>query len=173
MNPETPISGEPVLSESGIARLMARYAGSLDRKELEAWAAFFTDDARYSVASSENAEAGFPLRLINDGSKSRIEDRVRYVRKFWEGNFNDYAPRHILSAPVLLDVEVSMARFEQPFALYATEPDVSSNAGGLSSLVCVGRYLGRVRNLGGELKLVELEAVLDTFAIARSLVYPC
>ena len=156
-----------------ISQLMAQYASNLDRRELEAWAQLFTVDAYYSVSSSENFMAGLPLRLIDDGSKSKIDDRVRYVREFWAGSYNDYASRHILSAPLVGELDQNGARFEQSFALYATEPDVSSNAGGQSILLCVGRYVGHARVQGESLKLAGLEAILDTFALARSLVYPC
>jgi 3-phenylpropionate/cinnamic acid dioxygenase small subunit len=160
------------LDVSDVTRLMATYAAALDRRELETWADFFAAEAKYSVASSENMEAGWPLLLISDGSKSRIQDRVRYVREFWNGSFNDYLTRHVLSTPVILEAGDSGAVFEQSFALYVTETDLSGERGGQSSLLCVGRYVGHAGMEGDELKLSKLEAILDTFTMTRSLVYP-
>ncbi|MDO8279993.1 MAG: aromatic-ring-hydroxylating dioxygenase subunit beta, partial [Burkholderiaceae bacterium] len=85
--------------------LMTRYAIALDAGELETWADMFAQTASYTVASAENVREHWPLLLINDASRSRIDDRVRYVREFWAGSFNDYTTRHILSLPRVLAAE--------------------------------------------------------------------
>jgi 3-phenylpropionate/cinnamic acid dioxygenase small subunit len=155
-----------------IACLMARYAAALDRRELEAWAEFFAPESSYAVASSENVEQGWPLLLINDDTRSKIGDRVRYVREFWAGSFTDYLSRHVLSTPVVLDAGAEGIRFEQSFALYMTEPDLGSDGAGESKLLCVGRYLGEVTGATDKARFSRMKVVLDTFALTRSLVYP-
>jgi len=154
------------------ADLMARYAEALDARELEQWSAMFAETASYTVASAENAREGWPLLLINDAERARIDDRVRYVREFWAGNFNDYTTRHILSIPRVMLADENGVHFEQAFSLYATETDLSGQNGGQTSLLCVGRYSCRTEGWGEACRIRSLQAVLDTFALSRSLVYP-
>lgn len=155
-----------------ISTLMGNYARCLDNRNLSAWAKLFMPQAKYFVASVENVNAGFPLLLINDDTKSKIEDRVRYVEQFWEGSYNDYLPRHVLSMPLLLDVQDERLEFEQSFALYMTENDAGSEQMGASAVLCVGSYRGMAGFHSGQLKINELGAYLDTGSLERSLVYP-
>ncbi|MBN9425478.1 MAG: hypothetical protein J0H09_03125 [Burkholderiales bacterium] len=152
--------------------LMVRYAATLDAGELETWAGMFSDTASYTVASAENVKEGWPLLLINDADRSRIGDRVRYVREFWAGNYNDYTTRHVLSLPRVLASDAAGIEFEQSFSLYLTETDLSGGQGGHSSLLCVGRYVCRTEGLDELCRISRLQAVLDTFTLTRSLVYP-
>ncbi|CAM5317675.1 nuclear transport factor 2 family protein [Eoetvoesiella caeni] len=155
-----------------VARLMARYANYLDKRDLSAWASLFSDEASYSVASSENVNAGWPLLLLDDDSKSKIDDRVRFVREFWEGHYNDYLSRHVMSTPLIIDTEGHRVRFEQNFSLYMTETDAASDKSGMSSLLGVGHYAGEVSAVEGHLKLTSLCAYLDTCVLTSALVYP-
>jgi len=155
-----------------VSELMAHYAKRLDACDLTGWAELFAPDARYFVASMENVKAGNSLLLMNDDTKSKIEDRVRFVEQFWEGSYNDYLSRHVLSLPLLLDVRDDCVDFEQSFALYMTENDVSSDQMGTSQVLCVGSYRGSVRVGAEQTMLIELGAYLDTSSLSRSLVYP-
>jgi 3-phenylpropionate/cinnamic acid dioxygenase small subunit len=166
-------TGSDLMAQTfAVTNLMARYSASLDRRELETWAEFFAPTSSYAIASSENFDEGLPLLLINDDTRSRIGDRVRYVREFWAGSFTDYASRHVLSTPVLLETSGSGVKFEQSFALYMTEPDMGSDGAGQSKLLCVGRYLGETTGPAEKPQLASLQVVLDTIALTRSLVYP-
>lgn len=155
-----------------VMQLMGLYAKYLDNKDLSGWAGLFTEHASYSVASSENVSAGLPLLLINDDSKSKIEDRVRYVCEFWDGHYNDYLPRHVISAPLLVDMQSDRIEFEQNFSLYMTETDAGSDKSGMTSLLCVGHYRGEVGVTGERLQLSSLNAYLDTCVLTSALVYP-
>jgi 3-phenylpropionate/cinnamic acid dioxygenase small subunit len=112
------------------------------------------------------------MQLIDDASKSKIEDRILIVRKYWSGNFNEYVQRHILSLPVVAGVEGDAVRMEQNFAVYATDTNFGGSTGGRSSLLCVGRYLASFAGTGGGRRLITLHAILDTSLITQSLVYP-
>ena len=155
-----------------IAQFMSRYAEALDQRDLEAWRGFFGTEAGYTVASFENQASGLPLLFINDDSRSKIDDRVRLVRDFWQGSFNDYLQRHILSFPIILHTAGEILRLAQSFSVYATETDLGSENSGSSSLMCVGAYRATTLGRGTERRFSRLEVVLDTAALPRSLVYP-
>lgn len=164
---------DPSMAETlEIADLMARYAAALDRRDLAAWADFFADEASYTVASAENDSANLPLLHINDDSRSKIDDRIRFIKGIWEGSFNDYIQRHILSLPVVSRRPDGRATVELSFSVYATETDFSSAKGGRSALLCVGNYHIETVGRRGARKLSALKVVLDTSALAQSLVYP-
>jgi 3-phenylpropionate/cinnamic acid dioxygenase small subunit len=167
---ETSLSPMELTFRAG--ELMTRYAATLDGGDLEAWSALFVEAASYTVASAENVREGWPLLLINDGELGRIGDRVRYVREFWAGSFNGYTTRHVLSLPRVLSAEQDCMDFEQSFSLYMTESDMSGDGGGQTALLCVGRYLCRTDGLNDGCRIRRLQAVLDTFTLTRSLVYP-
>ncbi len=154
------------------ANLMGLYAAALDRRDLNAWVEFFAEEASYAVASSENETAGWPLLFIDDGSRSKIEDRVRFIRDVWEGSFNDYLQRHVLSLPLLTKAQAGRMDIEQSFALYTTDLDLSGESAGRSTLLCVGRYQAEIVGGPHEPKLSKLKAILDTCTLTQSLVYP-
>jgi 3-phenylpropionate/cinnamic acid dioxygenase small subunit len=146
-----------------VAQFMSLYAAALDRRDLEAWVAMFAPQASYQVESLENQSLGLPLKLIDDPTRSKLEDRVLYIRRYWSGCFNEYTQRHLLSLPV-----VSGNEMEQNFAVYVTDMNFGGSIGGRSSLLCVGRYLA---TFAGD-KLGRLQVILDTSVITQSLVYP-
>ena len=155
-----------------LARFMSRYAAALDRGDLEGWASLFAAEASYRVGTLENESGGLPMQLIDDASKSKIEDRVLIVRKYWSGSFNEYVQRHILSLPVVIGAQEDAARMEQNFVVYVTDTNFGGSTGGRSSLLCVGRYLASFAGAGDRRRLREMHAVLDTSLITQSLVYP-
>jgi len=157
----------------GVAtNFMSHYAAALDRRDLNAWVDFFAEEASYAVVSSENETAGWPVSLIDDGSRSKIEDRVRFIRDVWDGSYNDYLQRHILSTPLLTKAQSGSMDIEQSFAVYATDLDLSGESGGRSTLLCVGRYQAGITGSPNEPKLSKLKAILDTCTLTQSLVYP-
>lgn len=164
---------EPSMAETlEVADLMARYAAALDRRDLAAWAGLFADEASYTVASAENEAANLPLLHINDDSRSKIDDRIRFIEGIWEGSFNDYIQRHILSLPVVSRRPDGRSAVELSFSVYATETDFGSARAGRSALLCVGNYHIETVGQKSARRLSALKVVLDTSALAQSLVYP-
>lgn len=170
MTPGSEEASDRLLVE--LSRFMSRYAAVLDRGDLEAWVSQFAPEASYRVGTIENQSSGLPMQLIDDASKSKIEDRVLIVRKYWSGGYNEYAQRHVLSLPVLNSADGDSVRMEQSFAVYVTDKNFGGSTGGRSSLLCVGRYLASFSGSGSGRRLSELHVMLDTSVMTQSLVYP-
>lgn len=152
-----------------VGDLLDRYVGVVDDRRIEDWPALFAPEASYSVVTRENVERGLRVALVLDDTRARINDRVRYIQDVWEGHFNDYYPRHVLSRTVFVgddDPPGGIVTARTSFAVYLTEP------GSTSTLLAVGEYADRVTLAGGEARFVEKRVVLDTSVLPRYFVYP-
>lgn len=149
-----------------IVRLVNEYVGVLDRKEVEGWAALFAREAGYYVIPRDNLERGLPLAIVYDDSRSRIEDRVDYIRKVWHGHYDDYQPRHMVSTIVVTPMGAEEFSVSANFAVYATELE------GTTALLAVGEYRDVVVIEDGVPRFKEKRVILDTSVLARYFVYP-
>lgn len=150
-----------------IQQLQARYCRALDKKDMQAWLDCFTKDGSYELLPSDNVEQGLPMALMLDDTFERLQDRVTYITKVWQGTFEDYQTRHF--------VQEIDAQKESDSPLYR----VASNVGvfftgdeGDTKILVSGVYEDLIRIDGEKAAFVQKRVILDTFVPPRYIVYP-
>ncbi len=147
-----------------VQQLHAEIARVLDAGEFQRWPAFFTENARYVVQSRENHDRGWPLALIHLESRAMLQDRITGAT---DTIFHDpYAQRHVVGAPVLLEVTEHAVHCEAAYIVMRTQRDR------LPEVLSVGRYVDRLARHEGRWLIAERMCVYDNDLIANSLIYP-
>jgi 3-phenylpropionate/cinnamic acid dioxygenase small subunit len=148
-------------------QLQHAYVRTVDGQDMTAWPQLFAAEASYAVTTRENVERGLALALVLDDSRDRIEDRVTYITKVWDGHYNAYWPRHILGPSMMTGERGPDLELETPLAVYITEPGEVG-----SRLLAVGVYRDLVTFEDGSAKFRSKQVVLDTSVLPRYFVYP-
>ena len=146
---------DPVL-QLAVERLHARYAHALDEDRLEDWPDFFTENARYRIATAENEARGLPLPVLYAESRAMLRDRVASLR-----HANIYEPqryRHIVSSVLVEKMSDGKARSTANFLV------IRIMESGDTLLFASGRYLDRIVLSGerGEPQYEERVVVCDS-----------
>jgi len=147
-----------------IATFNAEYCAVLDRGELEAWPAFFTEDALYRVTGRENADLGLPVGLVYCEGRAMMHDRAVAIART-----QMFAPRYTmhLLGPARVEAEGDAGIVAQtPFLLVQTLVE------GPSTLHLAACYHDRFVRAQDRLLLAERHVVHDTNILANDLVYP-
>jgi anthranilate 1,2-dioxygenase small subunit len=149
-----------------IDALQLEYLRALDRRDMPAWEACFSDTASYVCTTSESEEQGLPVALMLDDNRQRIADRVNYVTRVWAGTFEDYRTRHFVQRLTCAARHAWVFDVETQFMVSYT------NARGRSQILVTGVYLDEVLIEAGSARYQAKKAVLDTSVTPRYLVYP-
>jgi 3-phenylpropionate/cinnamic acid dioxygenase small subunit len=159
--------------ERSAQRLLDAYVEAVDSKDLDRWVGLFAEEASYIVTSRDNFEIAEqrglrPVGFVHDHSHDRILDRVTLIRKAWEGHFDDYQPRHVLSPCTIDPIEDEDAvSLRASVAIYITEPGIPA-----SRLLAVGQYRDVVAFTGDGPRFRSKLVLLDTTTLPRYFVYP-
>lgn len=150
-----------------IDALQARHARALDRRDLAAWLACFSQkEASYRCVSRENEEQDLPLAMMMDDSYERLKDRVKMIAEVWAGTFEDYATRHFVQRLECTENAPGAYVVSSNFMVIYTA------ANRHSSILVAGSYEDEITIAGGEARFRSKKAVLDTVTTPRYLVYP-
>jgi anthranilate 1,2-dioxygenase small subunit len=154
-----------------IDAVQTAYRAALDKGDMAAWAAAFaTDEASYFCISAENDRRGFPLALMYDDCRGRIDDRVSFVTKVWAGTYEPYRTRHFIQPLGCEAAGTNRYRVTSGFMIMMT-PE-----GGATSILTSGEYrdLIEIREEGGLSRAVikERRAVYDADVLPRYIVFP-
>lgn len=147
--------------------LQNRYICALDAKDITAWADCFSqrDDASYICRSAENEAHGWPIALMFDDCRARIEDRITFITKIWVGTFQDYRTRHFVQR-VACDRDGQTWRVRSHFTIeYTFEPNRTQT-------LAAGVYEDVVEFVGDEARFVSKKALYDTTVLPQYIVYP-
>lgn len=147
-----------------IESLFADYIHCIDDDRLEEWPDFFTKDGVYRIASRENLSLGLPVCLVYCEGRGMMADRISAMRQA-----NIYEPHtynHSVSALKILSVAADGIRTQTNFAVFRTMAD------GAMSLFNCGRYMDRIVEDNGALKIAERLVVLESRRIDTLLVIP-
>ena len=147
-----------------IEALMADYAHCIDDDRLEEWSGFFTEDGRYTVITRENHELGLPAGLIYCDGRGMLNDRISALRV--ANIFEPHCYRHSVSAVRLLASDGAEHQSEANFTVIRT-----MHEGDMSVFAC-GKYLDRIVERDGVLRIKERIVVLDSRRIDTLLVIP-
>jgi 3-phenylpropionate/cinnamic acid dioxygenase small subunit len=141
------------------------YCAVLDAGKVDAWPAFFTEDALYRITGRENADADLPVGLVYCEGRGMFVDRALAIAKTMM-----FEPRYLLhqvSNVRVLGVDGDLVTAVANYALFETLVDHKT------IIQQVGRYWDRFRVApGGTLLLKERHCVYDTVIIETALIYP-
>lgn len=153
---------------AAIDDLQARYIHALDTRNFRAWAdTFVTDaDAAYICTSAENDEAGWPIALMLDDCRDRIEDRITFIEKIWVGTFQDYRTRHFVQRTHVEEGADGLVIAHTNFSILYTPED------GHTAVQVAGAYRDEIVLDGPEAQFKTKRAVYDTTVLPRYIVYP-
>ena len=150
--------------ESRIQALHTDYVHCIDDDRLEEWPGFFTEAGRYRVITRENHELGLPVCLIYCDGRGMLADRISAMRT--ANVFEPHTYCHIVGAARVLESAGAEHRVRSNFTVTRTMSD-----GAMSTFAC-GRYLDRMVDDAGHLKIAERTVVLDSRRIDTLLVIP-
>lgn len=154
---------DPVLDR--IDELQQRYARALDRKDMQAWLACFSDRGEYVCTTAENQSSGLPVAIMMDDSPERLKDRVKFIDKVWAGTFEDYSTRHFIQRLSCEEAGDAVA-VETSFM-------VSYSADGMpTQMLATGMYQDVIEVNGDAALFRRKMAVIDSSVTPRYLVYP-
>ena len=142
-----------------VMELNARYGDALDRFDLTAWKALFTEDAVYRAQARENFDRGLPLAAIYLDGHGMMTDRITGIEKTLV--FAPRSTRHVIGAPTL-----DHARARTPFIIVQTVITA------LPEILATGCYHDSLVDTADGLRLASRNAVYDNALIPNSLVYP-
>lgn len=147
-----------------IEALFADYVQCIDDDALEQWPDFFTGDGVYRVTSRENLSLGLPVCLVYCEGRGMMADRISAMRT--ANIFEPHTYNHSVSALKILSVAADGIRTQSNFAVFRTMAD------GNMSLFNCGRYMDRIVEDKGVLKLADRLVVLESRRIDTLLVIP-
>lgn len=151
-----------------IDNLQAAYVHALDNKDFQAWVDTFdtAEDTAYFCTSAENDDHEWPIALMYDDCRMRIEDRVTFIEKIWAGTYQDYHTRHFIQRTLCEQISDDTYAVETNFSIIYT-PET-----GRSDVQVAGVYKDEVLINGKGAKFKRKKAIYDTTILPRYIVYP-
>ncbi len=156
--------GPDIALRSRIQALQSDYVHCIDDDRLEDWPDFFTENGCYRVITRENHELGLPVSLIYCDGRGMMRDRISAMRT--ANVFEPHTYCHLVGAANVAESSDAEHRVRTNFTVTRTMSD-----GAMSVFAC-GRYLDRVIDDAGDLRLAERTVVLDSRRIDTLLVIP-
>lgn len=117
-----------LFTRSAVEEFLYREAELLDDWRLPEWAALYTDDARYDIASLDapdpsNADPATSLFVLSD-DRARLESRAkRLMKKTAHAEYPHSKTRHITSNVRLGAVQANELKVRANFVVYRTKGD--------------------------------------------------
>ena len=148
--------------------LQNRYISALDSKNMQAWSECFSSraDAAYICRSAENEAMNYPIALMYDDCRARIEDRITFVDDIWRGTFQDYRTRHFTQRISHSRVADSIFEVKSNFSIeYTLDPSASTP-------LATGVYEDVVVIEDDIARFLSKRAVYDTTVLPQYIVYP-
>ena len=153
-----------------IDELQMRYIHALDNKNFQEWLETFSTDesTSYICTSAENEENNFPIALMYDDCRGRIEDRVTFIQKIWAGTFEDYRSRHFINRTRTESLGGDVYTVETNFSILYTPES------GRTEVQVSGVYKDKIKITGASENNLFLskKAIYDTTVVPRYIVYP-
>lgn len=147
-----------------LVQLYAEHDAALDARELDRWPGFFTDDARYTLQSRENADRGLPLAIMAFESRGMLQDRVYGAR---ETIYHDpYSQRHLTGLPRVRAREGAGWRVETPLLVMRTKRD------SLPEVLVVGGSRDHIVHTPEGLRFASRHVVYDNDLLPNSIIDP-
>jgi len=152
---------------SAINTLQTAYLSALDQGDMAGWAATFAqEEASYYCISAENDRRGFPLALMYDDCRGRIDDRVSFVTKVWVGTYQPYRTRHFIQPLSCTTAGSNQYNVTTSFMIMMT-PE-----GGATKILTSGEYRDLIEIQGDKAVFRSRRTVYDADVLPRYIVFP-
>lgn len=151
-----------------IEELQNRYMRALDDRDMRGWLDTFSQDANatYICTNRESVEGNLPVAMMLDDNRARLEDRVTFITKVWEGSFQDYRMRHFVQRIEHVE-EGGLWRIRSNFRVVCTPLGRNQRVE-----TVVGVYEDVVDCSGENALFMSKKAIVDDSVFPRYLVYP-
>ena len=156
---------ESLLLRAEIEAFNADYAAKLDRHDLTAWVACFSEDAFYVVISRENFERNHPVGLIYCEGRAMIEDRAFALLK--TAMFGPRYLRHMVSNLSVVPQPDGTVQARANFVVFEVLTDRPD-----ARVLLVGEYRDVFIRDNDTLRLQERRCVYDNLLIPTALCIP-
>jgi anthranilate 1,2-dioxygenase small subunit len=150
-----------------IDELQLRYMDARDGKKMPGWLATFSASGQYLCKTAESEQAGWPMALIMDDCRGRLEDRVKFVDKIWAGTFQDYQTRHFVQRMAVTPAAGGLYNVRSNFSIAFTRSDT-----GRTEMLAAGVYHDLVEIEGEQALFRAKKAVIDAPLLPHYIVYP-
>jgi 3-phenylpropionate/cinnamic acid dioxygenase small subunit len=147
-----------------IEDFLAEIARVVDDDALEDWPGFFTEDATYRIVPREGYEAGEQVGILSCQGRGMMQDRVLALRT--ANIFEPHGYCHLLARPLLARGADGVIAARGNFALYRTQQ------GGSTEMFAAGKYLDRIVEQDGQLRLASREVVVESRRVDILIVLP-
>ena len=143
---------------------LAEIAFALDDDRLEAWPDFFAEDAVYRIVPREGYEAGRPIGILHCEGRGMMRDRVLALRT--ANIFEPHSYCHLLGRPRIARATDGALTARSNFVLYRTMQ------GGATEVFAAGKYLDRIVERDGVLRLAGRDVVVESRQVDILVVLP-
>lgn len=147
-----------------LSELQARYAHTIDSDDIEAWPAYFTEDATYTILSRENAERGLPAPILYCRNAAMMRDRVVALRN--ANIYEEHRYRHATSGLIITAHEGDTVSTEMSYIV------VRTGQAGNAEVYSAGSYQDRLVRTGDGWRYAERKVVYDTSRVLTLLATP-
>lgn len=159
---------ERIELQAKVDDLQNRYILALDNKDMDGWLATFADrdEASYTCISAENDANNWPIALMMDDCKARLQDRITFINQIWKGTFQDYRTRHFTQRLSCDQVAEDTFRVRSNFIIdYSFDPHPTK-------VLAAGIYDDLVAIDGEKIHFLSKRAIYDTTVLPQYIVYP-
>jgi len=152
-----------------IDALLLANAEALDDKNMQAWLETFSTatEASYVCNSAESVNAGRSIALMLDDCRARLEDRVSFVNRIWQGTYQDYQTRHMVQRMRYTALGAGRYAVKTNFIIAFTPVDT-----GTAELLSTGVYQDTVVTSDSGAVLLSRLVITDTSYLPHYIVYP-
>lgn len=148
--------------------LHLRYVIALDGRDMNAWLATFSEepDSSYICVSEENERRNLPLALMLDDCRTRLQDRVTFVTKIWDGTYQPYRTRHFVQRLSCKSQEGDVYAVTSSFLITMIQDNSASR------ILSTGLYEDLIRVSSGGAQFKQRRAVYDANVLPQYVVFP-
>jgi anthranilate 1,2-dioxygenase small subunit len=140
------------------------YADALDRGDIGAWPAYFTEDGIYRLIARDNADSNLPLSLMSCEGMGMLKDRAYAI-----AHTEMFAPRysmHLISPARVTDFDGEIITARASYIILETLVDEPTR------ILQSGKYHDRLLMHGDKLLIKERNCIYDTVLVPTCIVYP-
>jgi len=150
-----------------IEELQMRYIDSLGNKDMDAWLNTFSQSGSYYCRTAESEERNLEISYIHDDCHARLQDRVKFVTRVWEGTFQDYQTRHFIQRLHNKALEADLYEVHYNVAVAFTRSD-----NGATEFLIAGKYEDKVEIKKNRALFRSKKVVIDSPLLPHYIVYP-
>ena len=143
---------------------LAEIAFALDDDRLEDWPGFFAEDAVYRIVPREGYDAGRPIGILQCEGRGMMRDRVLALRT--ANIFEPHTYCHLLGRPRIERAADGALTARSNFVLHRTMQ------GGGTEVFAAGKYLDRIVEHDGALRLAGRDVVVESRRVDILVVLP-